>query len=143
MLAAALVFVILLAEIDLAAGVTAGVAMAVYIQLVKVQGWGLIPAMVAAFAVGLVIGFIIGFMVAKIGVSIFCRNTGIFLGLPGHAAGAPWRRWRLSRRGHKGSGDYESESAEVGWLGDARHLPCSLLCNCRSGIAVAAPRLIW
>jgi D-xylose transport system permease protein len=36
MLAAALVFVILLAEIDLAAGVTAGVAMAVFIRLLQV-----------------------------------------------------------------------------------------------------------
>lgn len=83
MLAAALVFVILLAEIDLAAGVTAGVAMAVYIQLVKVQGWSLIPAMLAAFAVGLVIGLIIGFMVAKIGVPSFVVTLAFFLGFQG------------------------------------------------------------
>ena len=83
MLAAALVFVILLAEIDLAAGVTAGVAMAVYIQLVKVQGWALVPAMLAAFAVGLVIGFVIGFMVAKIGVPSFVVTLAFFLGFQG------------------------------------------------------------
>lgn len=83
MLAAALVFVILLAEIDLAAGVTAGVAMAVYIQLVKLHGWALIPAMLAAFAVGLVIGFVIGFMVAKIGVPSFVVTLAFFLGFQG------------------------------------------------------------
>lgn len=44
MLAAALVFVILLAEIDLAAGVTAGVAMAVFIRLLQ-AGWGLDPSL--------------------------------------------------------------------------------------------------
>jgi len=83
MLAAALVFVILLAEIDLAAGVTAGVAMAVYIQLVKQQGWGLVPALSAAFLVGTVIGLIIGFLVAKIGVPSFVVTLAFFLGFQG------------------------------------------------------------
>ena len=46
MLSAALVFVILLGEIDLSAGVTAGVAMAVFIDLIKAQGWNWIPALV-------------------------------------------------------------------------------------------------
>jgi D-xylose transport system permease protein len=57
--------------------------MAVYIQLVKVHGWSLIPAMLAAFAVGLVIGFIIGFMVAKIGVPSFVVTLAFFLGFQG------------------------------------------------------------
>jgi D-xylose transport system permease protein len=83
MLAAALVFVILLAEIDLAAGVTAGVAMAVYIQLVKQHGWGLIPALTAGFIVGIAIGTVIGFMVAKIGVPSFVVTLAFFLGFQG------------------------------------------------------------
>lgn len=83
MLAAALVFVILLAEIDLAAGVTAGVAMAVYIQLVKQHGWGLIPALTAGFVVGIAIGSVIGFMVAKIGVPSFVVTLAFFLGFQG------------------------------------------------------------
>lgn len=83
MLAAALVFVILLAEIDLAAGVTAGVAMAVYIQLVKQQGWGLVPALTAAFIVGIAIGAVIGFLVAKIGVPSFVVTLAFFLGFQG------------------------------------------------------------
>ena len=56
MLSAALVFVILLGEIDLAAGVTAGVAMAVFITLVKFQGWSWGLALVAALATGIAVG---------------------------------------------------------------------------------------
>lgn len=82
MLAAALVFVILLAEIDLAAGVTAGVAMAVFIRLLQ-AGWGWIPALGASFAVGIVVGFIIGYVVAKIGVPSFVVTLAFFLGFQG------------------------------------------------------------
>ena len=83
MLAVALVFVILLAEIDLSAGVTAGVAMAVFIQLVKAWHWNWILALVAGFAVGLVIGWVIGFMVARIGVPSFVVTLAFFLGFQG------------------------------------------------------------
>ena len=83
MLSAALVFVILLAEIDLAAGVTAGVAMAVWIVLVKFVAMNWILALLVAFAVGLVIGWIIGFMVAKIGVPSFVVTLAFFLGFQG------------------------------------------------------------
>ena len=68
------------AEIDLAAGVTAGVAMAVYIQLVKIHHWALVPAMTAAFIVGMLIGAVIGFLVAKIGVPSFVVTLAFFLG---------------------------------------------------------------
>ena len=83
MLAAALVFVILLAEIDLSAGVTAGVAMAVYIQLVRTWNVNWILALLAGFAVGLVIGLLIGFMVARIGVPSFVVTLAFFLGFQG------------------------------------------------------------
>jgi D-xylose transport system permease protein len=82
MLAAALVFVILLAEIDLAAGVTAGVAMAVFIRLLK-AGWTWIPALGISFLVGIVVGFVIGYMVAKIGVPSFVVTLAFFLGFQG------------------------------------------------------------
>ena len=82
MLAAALVFVILLAEIDLAAGVTAGVAMAVFIRLLK-AGWTWIPALGISFIVGIVVGFVIGYMVAKIGVPSFVVTLAFFLGFQG------------------------------------------------------------
>lgn len=83
MLSAALVFVILLAEIDLAAGVTAGVSMAIFIQLVKAQQWNWIPALVVAFIAGIAIGAFIGFMVAKIGVPSFVVTLAFFLGFQG------------------------------------------------------------
>jgi D-xylose transport system permease protein len=83
MLSAALVFVILLAEIDLAAGVTAGVAMAIFIVLVKSAAWPWIPAMIVAFLAGMAIGAFIGFMVAKIGVPSFVVSLAFFLGFQG------------------------------------------------------------
>ena len=83
MLSSALVFVIILAEIDLAAGVTAGVAMAVYITLVKDHGWTWIPALLAAFGTGIIIGWVIGFLVAKIGVPSFVVTLAFFLGFQG------------------------------------------------------------
>lgn len=82
MLAAALVFVILLAEIDLAAGVTAGVAMAVFIRFLK-AGWSWIPALGASFVVGIIVGAVIGYIVAKIGVPSFVVTLAFFLGFQG------------------------------------------------------------
>ncbi len=83
MLSSALVFVIILAEIDLAAGVTAGVAMAVYITLIQSKGWAWVPALIAAFVTGIVIGWVIGFLVAKVGVPSFVVTLAFFLGFQG------------------------------------------------------------
>ena len=83
MLSSALVFVIILAEIDLSAGVTAGVAMAVFIQLIKAWHWNWILALGAGMIVGLLIGWVIGFMVAKIGVPSFVVTLAFFLGFQG------------------------------------------------------------
>jgi D-xylose transport system permease protein len=83
MLGMALVFVILLGEIDLSAGVTAGVSMGIFIVLVNVQGFHWIVALVVAFAVGLAIGTFIGFFVAKVGIPSFVVTLGLFLGLQG------------------------------------------------------------
>ena len=69
MLAVALTFVILLAEIDLSAGVTGGLAMAIFILLTNVGGWNWIAALLVAFVVGASIGTFIGFMVARIVIS--------------------------------------------------------------------------
>ena len=82
MLSAALVFVLLLGEIDLAAGVTAGVAMAAFIVLVK-AGVPWVLALLVGFAVGLLIGWVIGFFVAKIGVPSFVVTLAFFLGFQG------------------------------------------------------------
>jgi D-xylose transport system permease protein len=83
MLAVALTFVILLAEIDLSAGVTGGLAMAIFILLTNVGGWGWIAALLVALVVGASIGTFIGFMVAKIGVPSFVITLALFLGLQG------------------------------------------------------------
>jgi D-xylose transport system permease protein len=82
-LAVALVFVILLGEIDLSAGVTAGVGMGAFILLNRVGGWNWIPAFGVALVVGLAIGTFIGYFVAKVGIPSFVVTLGLFLGLPG------------------------------------------------------------
>jgi len=85
MLGAALVFVLLLGEIDLSAAVTYGVAMDTFVVLVQPNGanvaWPL--ALLIALAIGFGIGFIIGFFVARIGVPSFVVTLGLFLGLQG------------------------------------------------------------
>jgi D-xylose transport system permease protein len=83
MLGMALVFVILLGEIDLSAGVTAGVTMCIFIVLVNVQGVNWIAALAIAFGVGIAIGTFIGFFVARVGIPSFVVTLGLFLGLQG------------------------------------------------------------
>ena len=83
MLGMALVFVILLGEIDLSAGVTAGVTMCIFIVLVNVQGLNWILALAIAFASGILIGTFIGFFVARVGIPSFVVTLGLFLGLQG------------------------------------------------------------
>jgi D-xylose transport system permease protein len=79
----ALVFVILLGEIDLSAGVTAGVSMCIFIVLVNVQGFNWMLALAIAFGVGIAIGTFIGFFVARVGIPSFVVTLGLFLGLQG------------------------------------------------------------
>ncbi|NEN05552.1 ABC transporter permease [Diaminobutyricibacter tongyongensis] len=85
MLAMALVFVILLGEIDLSAGVTSGVAMSLFVVLSDPGGLNMnwILAAVVALLSGLVIGLFIGFFVARVGVPSFVVTLGLFLGLQG------------------------------------------------------------
>jgi D-xylose transport system permease protein len=85
MLAMALVFVILLGEIDLSAGVTSGVAMSIFVVLSDPGGLAMnwILALVIALVAGAAIGFFIGFFVAKVGVPSFVVTLGLFLGLQG------------------------------------------------------------
>jgi D-xylose transport system permease protein len=83
MLAAALVFVLLLGEIDLSAAVTYGVAMCAFVVLVSVAGWPWPLALAAAFGIGFGTGFVIGFFVAKVGIPSFVVTLGLFLGYQG------------------------------------------------------------
>ena len=79
----ALVFVLLLGEIDLSAGVTFGVAMSVFVRLTQPGGMSWPLALLVALGIGFIIGFTIGFFVAKIGVPSFVVTLGLFLGLQG------------------------------------------------------------
>jgi D-xylose transport system permease protein len=83
-LAVALVFVILLAEIDLSAGVTAGVAMDIF-YLTTSAGTNWLVALGISVVVGAVIGFTLGFFVARVGVPSFVITLAFFLGLQGVA----------------------------------------------------------
>jgi len=85
MLAAALVFVILLGEIDLSAAVTYGVAMCAFVVLNNPAGpnlhWTL--ALLVALLIGVATGTLIGFFVARVGVPSFVVTLGLFLGYQG------------------------------------------------------------
>ena len=85
MLAMALVFVILLGEIDLSAGVTSGVAMSIFVVLTNPGGIGMnwILALVLSLLTGVVIGLFIGFFVARVGIPSFVVTLGLFLGFQG------------------------------------------------------------
>jgi D-xylose transport system permease protein len=83
-LAMALVFVILLAEIDLSAGVAAGVAMDIF-YLITSKGVNWILAFVLALLTGAVIGLVLGFFVSKIGVPSFVVTLAFFLAFQGLA----------------------------------------------------------
>jgi len=83
MLAMALTFVILIAEIDLSAGVTGGLGMAIFILLTNSAHWPWVPALITAFLVGAAIGLFIGFFVAEVGIPSFVITLGLFLGLQG------------------------------------------------------------
>ncbi|MFF2371128.1 sugar ABC transporter permease [Agromyces sp. NPDC058110] len=83
MLGMALVFVLLLGEIDLSAGVTAGLTMVIFVVLVQVVNLNWVLALAIAFLTGVAIGTFIGFFVAKVGIPSFVVTLGLFLGFQG------------------------------------------------------------
>ena len=82
-LAIALTFLLIMAEIDLSAGITGGVGMAIFIRLLNDQHWNWIVALVVALLAGVVIGSSIGFFVARIGVPSFVVTLALFLAFQG------------------------------------------------------------
>lgn len=80
---AALVFMLVLAEIDLSVGVAAGTSMAIFVKLNQGSPDTWILNLLLAFGVGILIGLFIGFMTAKVGVPSFIVTLALFLGLPG------------------------------------------------------------
>jgi D-xylose transport system permease protein len=83
MLAAALVFVLMLGEIDLSAGVTAGTGMALFVKLNSVDGWPWPISFAIAFLVAIAVGLFLGFFVARVGVPSFVMSLAVYLALPG------------------------------------------------------------
>jgi D-xylose transport system permease protein len=82
-LAMGLIFVLLLGEIDLSAGYTAGTAAAVMgIQLTR-DGHPWYVAVVAGLVTGTVIGAAIGLLVSRLGIPSFVVTLAAFLGLQG------------------------------------------------------------
>ncbi|GAA4611652.1 ABC transporter permease [Actinoallomurus liliacearum] len=84
-LAMGLVFVLLLGEIDLSAGVASGACAAVMAKLMVDGGQNWIVAVLAAAVTGLVIGAAIGALVAIVRIPSFVVTLALFLGLQGIA----------------------------------------------------------
>lgn len=82
-IAMGLVYVLLLGDIDLSAGVTSGVAGAVLAELLTIHGYPLAVALPAAVVTGTVIGLVLGFLVAKVGVPSFVVTLAAFLAFQG------------------------------------------------------------
>jgi D-xylose transport system permease protein len=82
LLAMGLVFVLLLGEIDLAAGTTSGVGAATTAVLIY-NGMNWVPAVIVALGVGFVIGYFIGFMRAIVRVPSFVVTLALFLAFQG------------------------------------------------------------
>ncbi len=82
-IAMAVTFVLLLGEIDLAAGFIAGVSAAVLATRLD-AGWSLPLALLASFGVATLLGLFTGFMVAKVGIPSFVvtlANVLLFQGI--------------------------------------------------------------
>lgn len=82
-LAMGLVFVLLLGEIDLSAGYTAGTAAAILAVALTSWGWVWPLALVVALLAGTVIGLLIGLLVARLGIPSFVVTLAMFLALQG------------------------------------------------------------
>jgi D-xylose transport system permease protein len=82
-IAMGLVFVLLLGEIDLSAGFTAGTAAAVMGIEATSHGWPWWAAILACLLTGAVIGTAIGLLVARLGIPSFVVTLAAFLALQG------------------------------------------------------------
>ena len=82
-IAMGLVFVLLLGEIDLSAGFTAGTSAAVLSIVLTRQGQPWPLAVLAGLVTGALIGACIGLLVARLGIPSFVVTLAAFLGLQG------------------------------------------------------------
>ena len=82
-IAMGLVFVLLLGEIDLAAGYTAGICASVMARMMDGYGWNWYLTIPTAIVTGLVIGLLIGVIVAKVRIPSFVVTLSFFLAFQG------------------------------------------------------------
>ena len=82
-IAMGLVFVLLLGEIDLSAGYTAGVTGAVLVILITNHDVPWYGALIVAIIVGVVLGFGLGTLVARLGIPSFVVTLAAFLAFQG------------------------------------------------------------
>jgi D-xylose transport system permease protein len=83
LLAMGLVFILLLGDIDLSAGVVSGVCAAVLAQLLAQSGAPWYVAILAACAVGALIGLFTGTLVGVVGIPSFVVTLALFLAFQG------------------------------------------------------------
>lgn len=82
-IAMGLVFVLLLGEIDLSAGVTGGTGAAMAAYVLTNQGGPVWAALIVGVLTGAIIGLIMGALVARLGIPSFVVTLSFFLGLQG------------------------------------------------------------
>ena len=82
-LAMGLVFVLLLGDIDLSAGVAGGVSACAMALAITSHGWPWWAAVLAGVVCGALIGLAIGLLRAKLGIPSFVVTLAFFLGLQG------------------------------------------------------------
>ncbi len=82
-IAMGLVFVLLLGEIDLAAGYTAGICASVMARMMDGYGWNWYLTIPTAIVTGLLIGLLIGVIVAKVRIPSFVVTLSFFLAFQG------------------------------------------------------------
>ncbi|RBY97854.1 ABC transporter permease [Blastococcus sp. TF02-8] len=83
LLAMGLVFILLLGDIDLSAGVVSGVCAAVMAQLLAEQGAPWYVAVLGAIVAGALIGLFTGILVGLVGIPSFVVTLALFLGFQG------------------------------------------------------------
>jgi D-xylose transport system permease protein len=82
-IAMGLIFVLLLGEIDLGAGYTAGASAAVMAVLMTKHGWPWPFAFLACVLTGMVVGLTVGVLVAGLNIPSFVVTLASFLGMQG------------------------------------------------------------
>ncbi len=116
-IAMGLIFVLLLGEIDLAAGVTAGMCAAVLGVAMTEHGWPLPLGLGACLLTGVVVGLAQGVLVANWGIPSFVVTPGDVPGLPGRAAADHRRGWQRSRSGTRRSSRSRTTTCPCGPAG--------------------------